>query len=115
MSRLRWIAHVAAVAALGVLAFAVGDFATDPNPTDLILLVVAALVVGWCLSRLYRPGGLASFSAARPRDRAPAAPETPRSGEPAKPPTARPARRPGVGMPFADDSGGEPERRLWSR
>ena len=116
MSRLRPLVHLAALAALAAFAFALGRYLSDPTGwADLALLIVVALAVGWCIARLYRPGGLASFSSALPRERA-AADE--RKPPPERAPERRPVppgRRPGVGMPFADDPGDEPPRRLWSR
>ncbi|HEX8104033.1 MAG TPA: hypothetical protein VF533_15550, partial [Solirubrobacteraceae bacterium] len=64
---LAWPIRIASVVALFAISYGWADFALDPYPEAAILLAILTIALVAILSRLYRPGGLASFDDGSPR------------------------------------------------
>lgn len=114
---LRWLIRLAGVLVTAVLAYAWGDFATDPGPLEALVLIGFTVVLGAALLRLYRPGGMAAFEwDEEPGRRAPGEavpPAVGREREVPGPAPAAPAReaQPRAPQPPQPPSSGS----LWSR
>jgi hypothetical protein len=113
---LRWLTRLASVLATAVLAYGWGDFATDPGPLEVLVLIVLTVVLFAALHRLYRAGGVAAFDWDDEHGRHSPGPPTRASkrvrrapGEPAPAPEPTPAP-----APRAPRGGSRPSGSLWS-
>ena len=106
---IQWSIRLASVAVTALVAYGWGDFATDPGPLEVLVLIGLTIVLVAALHRLYRPGGVAAFEWDDERAGAPAAPAA--SAPPARVSGPEPAAVPPPPVPR---SAPRPTGSLWS-